>query len=895
MPDVDDLLFLLRIVSDPDGLVAIESARRGDDDDDDDDDDGPTQSSSSRRRTLASLPALRRDLASSFGGLRDALLRNESARKGGMARRGWGRRRMRPSPGGRVDDDDDEDDEDAIILAAASLVGVERAATTARECARAYLESAGGCAAALRHTWWRRRSPIPSRRSSRAASSRRRRDHRGCRDENKISDLERAGRVLATQLVDQIALETRLSKSMLSFLDDELHRTDVDVGATSERMRVWRDSVMLATRIDMSLWDRVGRELRDESVVAHSERRGEEDEDGNDGSFVAPIEAFDGGEAPPPARIATSSSTTLVSGGFVVRDRGRWDDDDGADASLRERILSTASVEEAVETFARGRGTGGEEEGRCTRRNPTNNDDAVSSSARAAAWEVGWDEGSAIMTSILLVGDEGCGKTHALDAIQRRHSSSSDEARSVEILRPHPVVDMVGCTIGSTEDRVVALFSYAFERAGGGRKCLVVLDDVDRMFSMSDNVEDDGMSVADSRYHVGRRCKALFVTILDALRGYRSSASEHDGHLLVLCTARSGCGEVAGRFDRIFRMGPPDDERRRRMILSCLSPGTDDGDFVAEDTAESKNDGIEAMISLVSRHSSLRGGSLEGVVDVKVCTPEELQSKLITDENGDVIMPLLGTEVRRVVHARPIRVGALLAGAPGTGKTSLVYHSAAVAAKMARVSLLDVSATSLIHKEIGGSERAVQRLFAAVRAAAPCILLIDGIESVAPVRGNDTTTEGTMDRVLSTFLTEMDGIEDGGDGASSGGNVAVIGVTHRPDMIDPALLRPGRLEKTITLGAPEYRARKEIVARQIEDIDFDFSSAGYFDAKNKDELSSFVANETTGMSAVEVIAICREASMVCLRELDFETTTKPSLRYNHFKRAITIMKGKVGA
>ena len=155
-----------------------------------------------------------------------------------------------------------------------------------------------------------------------------------------------------------------------------------------------------------------------------------------------------------------------------------------------------------------------------------------------------------------------------------------------------------------------------------------------------------------------------------------------------------------------------------------------------------------------------------------------------------------------------------------------------------------------------------------------------------------------MDRVLSTFLTVMDGIEDGGDGtlSSSRGNVAVIGITHQPDMIDPALLRPGRLEKTITLDAPEYGTRRDIVARQIKDIDFDFSlSVGYFDVKNKDDVSSFVANESDGMSAAEVVAICREASMVCLRELNFQTTTKPLMKYNHFQRAIMIMKGKAGA
>jgi hypothetical protein len=71
--------------------------------------------------------------------------------------------------------------------------------------------------------------------------------------------------------------------------------------------------------------------------------------------------------------------------------------------------------------------------------------------------------------------------------------------------------------------------------------------------------------------------------------------------------------------------------------------------------------------------------------------------------------------------------------------------------------------------------------------------------------------------------------------------------------------------------------------------------ARYFNAKSKEDISGFVANETTGMSTMEVIAICREALMVCLRELNFEPTTKPLLTYNHFQRAITIIKGKAGA
>lgn len=147
-----------------------------------------------------------------------------------------------------------------------------------------------------------------------------------------------------------------------------------------------------------------------------------------------------------------------------------------------------------------------------------------------------------------------------------------------------------------------------------------------------------------------------------------------------------------------------------------------------------------------------------------------------------------------------------------------------------------------------------------------------------------------MDRVLSTFLTEMDGIETDGDGAS--GNVAVIGVTHNPHLIDPSLLRPGRLEKTIILGTPEFEARKDIIAIQIKDVAIDFTSSGHFDARTKEDVTNFVALESAGMTAVEVVSICREASMECLRELNFDATVTPTLTHEHFKSAIRIMKGK---
>jgi SpoVK/Ycf46/Vps4 family AAA+-type ATPase len=97
---------------------------------------------------------------------------------------------------------------------------------------------------------------------------------------------------------------------------------------------------------------------------------------------------------------------------------------------------------------------------------------------------------------------------------------------------------------------------------------------------------------------------------------------------------------------------------------------------------------------------------------------------------------------------------------------------------------------------VGGSERAVHQLFLSARAVAPCILLLENIDVIAAVRGNDSTSEGTMDRVLSTLLIELDGIED--SWVASGG-VAVIGTTQNSEWIDPSLKRPGRLDRVLSL------------------------------------------------------------------------------------------------
>lgn len=143
--------------------------------------------------------------------------------------------------------------------------------------------------------------------------------------------------------------------------------------------------------------------------------------------------------------------------------------------------------------------------------------------------------------------------------------------------------------------------------------------------------------------------------------------------------------------------------------------------------------------------------------------------------------------------------GLLLHGESGSGKSSIVFHCARYAAQLLpSIKLVHVNCTSLVHKEVGGSEEAIHRLFKAAHMAAPCILLLDGLENIASVRGNDATTEGTMDRMLSTLLVELDGATDIASSELAG--VAVVGITHDEKLIDPALKRPGRLSPVVRLA-----------------------------------------------------------------------------------------------
>ncbi|WP_433313752.1 AAA family ATPase [Micromonospora sp. CA-269861] len=207
-----------------------------------------------------------------------------------------------------------------------------------------------------------------------------------------------------------------------------------------------------------------------------------------------------------------------------------------------------------------------------------------------------------------------------------------------------------------------------------------------------------------------------------------------------------------------------------------------------------------------------------------------------------VLWPLTYPDTFARLGVQPPR-GVLLYGPPGCGKTYLVTALAG----SGRANVLSVKGAELLSKWVGESERAVRELFRRAREAAPTLIFLDEVDALAPVRGQ-ATDGGTTDRVVAALLTEL-------DGAETLRNVVVVGATNRPDLIDPALLRPGRLERLVYVPPPDGPARAEILRAASRQVplapDVDLSALG---------------DELTGFSAADCAALVREAALAAMRE-----------------------------
>jgi len=347
--------------------------------------------------------------------------------------------------------------------------------------------------------------------------------------------------------------------------------------------------------------------------------------------------------------------------------------------------------------------------------------------------------------------------------------------------------------------------------------------------------------------------------------------------------------------DRELGLSLPDGASRK-ALLEVLLRGVPAADLTLDDIADRTPGFVVADLAAVVREAALRAAArassdgrppaltqddLTGALSVirplsRSATEEVAVGSVTLEDVGDmvetkqalteaVLWPLQHPDTFERLGVEPPR-GVLLYGPPGCGKTFVVR----ALASSGRLSVHAVKGAELMDKWVGSSEKAVRELFRRARDSAPSLIFLDEVDALAPRRGQGFDS-GVTDRVVAALLTELDGIDPLRD-------VVVLGATNRPDLIDPALLRPGRLEKSVFVEPPDADARRDILRTAGKNIPLAADV-------NLDEL----ADTLDGYSAADCVALLRESALTAMRRsidaadvtaADVEkarTTVRPSL------------------
>ncbi|CAG9333548.1 unnamed protein product [Blepharisma stoltei] len=471
-------------------------------------------------------------------------------------------------------------------------------------------------------------------------------------------------------------------------------------------------------------------------------------------------------------------------------------------------------------------------------------------------------------TGVLLCGPPGTGKTYLAHAICGELGVPFYKLAAPEI---------VSGMSGESEQKLRELFKKASESAPS----IIFIDEIDAIAPNRSNTHRE----------MEKRIVSQLLTCMDDLRGFLSH-----GKVVIVLAATNRIESIdtalrqAGRFDREIHFGIPSEPQRFQILsllmkdlkirgdidihaIAKLTPGYVGADLQSL-VKEAGNRAIsrvmqEEMLDLENLYIEM-GDFLHAVSKVQPSSKREGFSTIPDTTWQDIGgMENLRTELYfSIVHAIQCpekyqavgitaAAGVLLCGPPGCGKTLL----AKAVANESKANFIAVNGPELLNKYVGESEKAVRQLFQRARDSAPCVIFFDEIDSLCAARGGDNQA---TERVVNQLLTELNGLQDRRQ-------VFVIAATNRPDIIDPAMLRPGRLDKILFVPLPEEGERKSILQALTRSSPLD-----------SDINLDLLAEKTVGFSGADLSSLVREAACLALRQ----ENPPYIITHNHFSEAL---------